>query len=990
MRGQTLNLLYIFGFLLLFSSCNKTNKSALTQGYHDLTSHYNSNWNANDKYKTAVKNINHKPGDDFDSLINLYSYENKAAAAVFGGDYDAIIKKATTSIQQHAISKWSDDNFFLMGMAHYLKGDYLKSADHFQYITSEYKTGYKDEFVNKDKLKKRAKKEREKKIKLKEKIKKEKKTENKTALKEALNARPHEKKLGAHPARSASVIMLARSYIKNQELDKAQSVLTFIEADRTIPDNYMTDFKLAQAEYFIASASEIKAIAPLKLAISEIKKKKERARPNYVLAQLYERNGFKDSAAAAYSAVLKCNPDYNMEFNAKLKIAELAAAGSSALEAKSILIKMARDGKNADMLDQIYYQLGRIYQNENNLAEAIVNYKKSLAKNKSNAKQKGLTYIALADIYYNDEAYRDARNYYDSTLTIINNKIAQYSIVKERSNILSNLVTQLNIIETEDSLQMIAKLGDAERKKRVSDIVFNELKAKEKEKEDKLKIESSALVSKLEVDDPSASFYFYNQNSRNKGYSAFKKTWGERKLEDNWRRGEKSFDASSSGTAGSSDTGSSDNVVSFEQKKEIDRINKLLPTSEDQIKKSNDRMIDAYFLLANAYKDDFNNLVKSIETFEKLLARFPANKYEVECYYNLYLLYGKTNNGPKATANRDKILKDFAASKFAQAINDPKAVSKVKSNDEVALEYYNTTYDLYSTKQYDQVISRSKEAIVKFKGTKLEASFAFLGAVSLGYTKKLDEYSIALDKFIKTYPTHPLKDKAAELMLYLSDIDKYRKEDSIASIGKAPDIIKSVVKDSVEVKKADIKKVEEVKEIIKEDSKKDKKDKKDKKIKEHFDDSLAAYTDSMAIVIRTDSLVKQGDLMPAGMDLSKFTRDEKAIHRLIIKPVKVDLANIDLINRIKEFDNKTPANKRLTVSNLLLNAETKIIVVKEFLDEASAMTYYNSLIASEDFLKGLNKKDYKIFVITAKNQSVAVGGNLLNEAYWFFKSNYPK
>jgi hypothetical protein len=198
------------------------------------------------------------------------------------------------------------------------------------------------------------------------------------------------------------------------------------------------------------------------------------------------------------------------------------------------------------------------------------------------------------------------------------------------------------------------------------------------------------------------------------------------------------------------------------------------------------------------------------------------------------------------------------------------------------------------------------------------------------------------------------------------------------------------VKDSVEVKKADIKKVEEVKEIIKEDSKKDKKDKKDKKIKEHFDDSLAAYTDSMAIVIRTDSLVKQGDLMPAGMDLSKFTRDEKAIHRLIIKPVKVDLANIDLINRIKEFDNKTPANKRLTVSNLLLNAETKIIVVKEFLDEASAMTYYNSLIASEDFLKGLNKKDYKIFVITAKNQSVAVGGNLLNEAYWFFKSNYPK
>ena len=991
MSGQKIKLLYLFCLLILISSCNKTNKSALTQGYHDLTSHYNSNWNAKDKYKTAIKNINNKPGDDFDSLINLYSYENKAAAAAFGGDYEAIIKKATTSIQLHAVSKWSDDNFFLMGMAHYLKGDYLKSADHFQYITSEYKTGYKDEFVNKDKLKKKAKKERAKKIKIKEKIKKEKESENKAALKDQLNARAHERKLGPHPARSSAVIMLARSYIQSKEFDKALSVLTFIEADRTIPDNYLTDFKLAQVEYFIAISNEAKAITPLKLSISEIKKKKNKARPSYVLAQLYERNGNKDSASAAYLTVLKCNPDYAMEFNAKLKIAELAATGSTTLEAKNILLKMARDGKNADLLDQIYYQLGRIYQNENNLAEAIVNYKKSLAKNKANTKQKGLAYFALADIYYNDEAYRDSRNYYDSTLTVINNKASQYSLVRERSNILTNLVTQLDIIETQDSLQEIAGLSDADRKKRIQNIVYNELKAREKEKEGIQKLESASLASKTDVDDPNnSSFYFYNLSTRNKGYSAFKRLWGDRKLEDNWRRGEKSFDASSGGIVSSSDSAGTGIEVSFEQKKEIERLNKLIPISDEQKKASNDKVIDAYFLLANAYKDDFNNLAKAIETFEKLLNRYPSNKYEAECYYNLYLLYSKTNNGAIATANREKILRDFASSKFAQAINDPKAVSKIKSLDEEAVEAYNATYVLFDKKQYEQVITKSKESVVTYKGNKLEPQFAFLGVLSLGYSKKLEDYSIALDKFIKTYPTHPLKDKAAELMLYLSDIDKYRKEDSIASLGKTPEIIKFVVKDSAVVKKADAKKVDDSKELIKEDSKKDKKDKKDKKLKEHFDDSLAAFTDSMAIVIQRDSMVKQGDLIPSGMDLSKFTKDEKAIHRLIIMPSKVELANVDLINRVKEFDNKTPINKRLTVTNLLLNAETKILVVKEFLDEATAMTYYNSLIASEELLKGLNKKEYKIFVITAKNQGAAVGGSLLNEAYWFFKTNYLK
>ncbi len=997
MVAKKVNLLYLFCVILMLYSCNKTNKSALTQGYHDLTAHYNSNWNANDKYKTVIKNIDHTPGDDFDSLINLYSYENKATAAAFTADYDAIIKKATMSIQQHEVSKWSDNNFLLMGMAHFLKGDYLKSADHFQYITSEYKTGYKNEYVNKKTLKKKIKKEKEKKNKLKAKIKKEKNSKDKAALKDELNARPHEKTLGSHPSRSAAVIMLARSYIKSQEFDKASSVLTFIEADKTIPDNYMPDFLLAQAEYYVAMHNEEKAIAPLKKAIAGIKKKKSKARPTFVLAQLYERIGGKDSAAMAYKAVLKSNPDYNMEFTAKLKIAELAASGTDAPEAKTILVKMARDGKNADMLDQIYYQLGKIYQKENNTPEAIVNFKKSLAKNKSNTRQKGLSLLALADIYYDDENYRDARNYYDSTLAVINNKATNYSTIKERSAKLDNLITQIDIIETQDSLTEIAQLSDADRKKRVQDIVFNELKAKEKEADDKQKLESASLTSKTDIGDPNSSFYFYNSSSRSKGYTTFKRLWGDRKLEDNWRRGEKSFDGSTTASSGGAgDSAADGGAINFEQKKEIDRINQLIPISEEQIKASDDKVIDAYFLLANGYKDDFNNWPKSIETFEKLLSKYPNNKYQVESYYNLYLLYAKVNNSAKSLAYKDKILKEYASSKFAQAITDPKSIIKVKSREEEATAYYNATYELFNQKKYDLVTSRSNEALTTFKGTKLEPQFAFLNAISLGYNKKYEEYKMALDHFISTYPTHPLKDKASELMLYLSDIDKYKREDSLANMSrKIPDAVKVIPKDSaVVVKKDEAKKPDESKSVVKEESKKDKKEKekekKAQKLKEHIEDSIAAYTDSIQAIARIDSLVRIGELMPPGMDLSMFAKDEKAVHRLIIKPIKAALVNTDLLNRIQDFETKTPAFKKLLVTSLLLNADNKLVLVKEFLDEATALTYYDAFMKSEEVFKGLNKKDFKIFIVTAKNQGIAVGANSIDAAFWFFKKNYLK
>jgi len=156
-------------------------------------------------------------------------------------------------------------------------------------------------------------------------------------------------------------------------------------------------------------------------------------------------------------------------------------------------------------------------------------------------------------------------------------------------------------------------------------------------------------------------------------------------------------------------------------------------------------------------------------------------------------------------------------------------------------------------------------------------------------------------------------------------------------------------------------------------------------------DSSAARRDTMHASAHTDTVkvVKPEDDMPAGMDLSKFTIDEKAPHRVAFRPRDINTAS-DLASRLKDFIAKHPAYAKYQVNSLFLSADTKLIVVKEFSDEAGAMNFYRDIMADADLFKGLTKSDFKIFVVSAKNQSTAVGENLLDNVYYFFKKNYLK
>jgi tetratricopeptide (TPR) repeat protein len=981
------NKIFALLVVVLFGSvaCHRTNKNALSEAFHDLTAHYNSEWNSNDRLRIVMNNIEKNPNDNYDSILNIHEFENLNTTKTYAGDYELMIKKSTFSVQQHESSKWTDNNFYLMGMAHFMKGDYTLAANHFQYITSELKEGYKDEYINKSKLKKKKKKEKEKVTKIKAKIKKQKKKGKKV---DDISTRPHEKALAFKPSRNPALVMLALSYVKNQEYDKANSVISYIEADSKFPDNYLADFYLTKSTFYIAQAKYENAVSPLLLGLKEIKKKREKARPTFVLAQLYKELNQPEEAIKQYENVLKLHPDYNMEFNSKLNIAIISAEGNgSSKKAKDILSKMSRDGKNAEMLDQIFYHLGKIAYKESNKIDAISNFKKSLLKNKSNTNQRGLSYVALANVYYDDEEYKLAKIYYDSSLVVLNKNAANYNQIKDRDEKLTRLVTQLDIIDTEDSLQALAELPEIERKKKLREIINAMLKAREKES--RTKVEGASNVNKTDVNETgSSSFYFNNSTARNRGYNSFKKQWGDIKLTDNWRRSEKS---NSDGSSTSSNPDDIDNAsASSDYRDELKKLQDALPLTPEQLKISNNKKIDAYFLLANIYKDDFDQKQKSIETFELLLSKYPENKYEVECYYNLYLLYANSNS-TKADQYRMAILNKFPTSLIAQSIKDPEFLKNQKSKEQLVEETYTDAYNLYTSGSYEQSYIKSKDGVIKYKGDKLEPKFAYLAVLNIGKQRKFEDFKMGLDNIIKTYPTHAVKEEAEKMLLYMSNMSDYLKQDSIINYTQAEaNRIKKEKEDRIIAEKQKATR-DSLKALVKVEPNKD--DKKDPKLDainkaQRIADSINVFKIDST---RNDSVLvyKSKYEMPEGMDLSKFTKEPTAIHRILIVPANIDLASTEFTNKLKAYNLSKPAYKKYLVGNLLLSATSKLITIKDFANEADAMAYYEEILKS-DAMKATKAGDYRVIVATAKNQSVAVGNGLLDNLYWFFKKNYLK
>ena len=770
MRFTKVLIFVAFCTILLIAGCSTTNHApAATEVYHDITGHYNAYFNANEKLKSVYLTMDKTHKDNYKEVLPLFTYSNPKEATSVTSDLEDIEKRLTKSVQVHKVSNWADDDFLMMGKANYIKGNYDKATAFFKYTTTEYKNGV-DYVKEMKKMGKVAKPTLKKKKVVKPKF--EQKLDDKGNLVlNKIDQRPSYTLMIHEPARAEALVWLAKTYSAQKKYSEASAIIQFMRSDDKFYTNLDPQVELTEAENFLNQKNYNDAIKPLEKFLTMTKKKSQRVRPVFILAQLYEKKGDYSKASEYYKEVLKNRPSYEMEFYAKIRRAKLGHKSGSNDEIKKLLITMSRDGKYKDYLDQIYYELGEIVLGENNRAEARKDFHKSVQASTKNADQKALSYLQLGRMDFEEEYYVTAKFFYDSTVQNMSKTDTAYDPTSARDKTLAKLVKEINTINTEDSLQRIAKMSSADRARFLKKLID----AKQKEADAKAAEKQSSKATNTDFIKPgggpsggpppsedASSFYFYNVTSRSNGYSEFLKKWGNRKLEDNWRRKDKSatqaentdeVDSTKAKLAANKDSAV---VLGGEEEKLLAG----LPMTPDKMDKSNAKLIDAYYALGTVYKDDLQSYRKATAAFEELNKRFPKNKLELESDYQLYLIYDRTKNTSKAEYYKNEILANFPNSTIAKYLKDPNYLAEVKKKENSLTTYYESAYKDYASGLYASAEQKCRDVDAQFKENKLRAKFDLLNAMALSKENRLTDYVEALNKIISKYPGTPEKDQA--------------------------------------------------------------------------------------------------------------------------------------------------------------------------------------------------------------------------------------
>ena len=719
-------------FLLLLTACTQYKDKFINRKYHDMTARFNVYFYANESLKEGVQTIEAGYKDDYTQLLPIFMYGDKETCKAIFPQMDRTIKKASTAIQRHAIKdkkskveipkacKWIDDCWNAIGKAHFYKREFFSAIEAFDYVQSAYKTKQKEE----------------------------------------------------------AWVWLMKSYNELNALTQTDNYVTLIKNDKKFPKEYKGHFHALYAEFYIkqGNGQYENAIKQLTEAIKYTKNKNSRARYHFILGQLYEEKGNHEKAMHNYKRVIELKPaKYDLTFYARMREALMNKDPESIELARHKLHKMAKDFKNNDLLDVIYYTLGQMDENENKMDDAYANYLVSAKKSINNPKQKAKSYLKLADISFEQENYIPSSCFYDSTIRLIKEDYPGYQDIKAKKVSLDTLVKCITVIKNEDSLQRVASMDTVTRTKFIKKIIQNTIDNEQDSIARKQNLSSGGGMpvgpnqpftpQAIQSGNGPADWYFYNPLLKASGLNDFIKRWGSnRKNEDNWRRSNK---AASAIVDDASDVKDSVKVVKKDtvipksnDRHQVDYYLKNLPLTQADRDSSNKRILNGYYALGSIYREQLNNSNKSAQTFETMDKRFPGNKYEAPSYYQLYRIYFQQKNEAKASDAKNFLMTNYPKSDYAKIINDPDFAKSINAKQSEVSDEYGVAYDAYVNKNYEVSYTKCSNAIVKYGKTKLTPKFAYLRALSSGYLYGIDSLEKNLTNVVVKYQSSEVYDMA--------------------------------------------------------------------------------------------------------------------------------------------------------------------------------------------------------------------------------------
>jgi len=727
--------------------CSTDKDAWVNRSYHNTTAKYNGYFNAGEIIKEAMDGHSETRIEDYSKIIPVFEYANEIESKSLYPAMDTAAKKCESVISRHSMPsekkgqyrktewcKWIDDNWLLIGKSQFYKRNFNDALKKFKYVEKQYsnRTIMYHATLWKAKTLIELEQYNDAEELLKELIEGE----------EAFNAEIE--RLAEEKKKEKEKKKKRKSSGRKKTTSKKKSSKKEEDSPPEYPKHFDRHIAPVYADLLIRKEEYPKAIEKLEEAIELEKNRTFKTRLIFILAQIHHKLGNQE-ASNLYAKVVKLNPEYDMAFQAKINRA-LAFSGGNKRGIKAELLKMLKDDKNVDYLDQIYFALADIELRDDNKKQGIEYLELSIANSNSNDEQKSKSFLRLGKLYYGEKNYIKAQQYYDSTMAVLPTTHPEFQNIESRNVSLSELVDNLNTIEKQDSIASLCALSEKELLSKIEDLI-----AEKRDEDERIKSEQENFIGTNPFNTPANSlpnkggvFWAWDNGLRGSGFNDFKQSWGSRTLEDDWRRKDKS----------SSEIG--ENGIDSEEEKEeytTEFYLKDLPCkNEKEMDIITADIVDALYNAGTIYKMKLDDSEAAKEPFSNLVQNYLPKPKAIAALYQLYLL----SSGAEKDRYKNQILNDYPNSEYAQLIKNPNYKQNEQLTKEKDAQLYADTYNQFLANNHSAVINTCDDVITNNNSNIFLCKFYYLKSMSIGKKNGGVDTNGELEKSLEDVVNHCL------------------------------------------------------------------------------------------------------------------------------------------------------------------------------------------------------------------------------------------
>lgn len=756
--------------MLVTGACSTKKNTATTRWWKSFNARYNTYYNGNLAFIDGSEEKENGNKDNFTEMIPFYMVGNKSSYDLGKANFDRAIEKSEKAIKLNSIKRrpeWTKNRrktakdiewlsrreynpflwkaWLLMGKSQFQKGNFDEAAATFSYMSRLY------------------------------------------ATQPAING----------IARS----WLARSYTELDWLYDAEDVITKMRRD-TMHYKAVNDWDYALASYYVKSRQYAEAVPYMRKAIKHERRRKQKARLWYLMGQMQTELGNRELAYKAYGKAIRQNPPYELEFNARIAQTEVMAAGRAKQMIRK-LRRMAASDNNKDYLDQVYYAIGNIYLAERDTTNAINAYEKGNKESTRGGIEKGVLSLKLGNLYWAKEKYNDARRCYGEAIGLLDKERPDYKELSDRSKVLDELVPYTDAVYLQDSLQVLAKLPEAERNAAI-DRVIEALK--KKEEEEKRAAQEAEVEKRLQeqgamgntagnnlkntatTTDKSGTWYFYNPQAVSQGKTSFQRQWGKRENVDDWQRvnrtvvnlnqdtaeneeaeeGDEPNDSIAAATVEGGEKTAEDGKAAADSAAADPHTREYymaqIPFTEEQKAESDNIIKDGLFNSGVIFKDKLSNLPLSEKALKRLTEQYTDYEKSDEAWYHLFLLYSLMGRHDIAANCLARMKADYPESNWTILLSDPYYVENSKFGVHIEDSLYGATYDAFKADRYGEVKANTKLSAERFPLGANRPKFIFIDGLSRLNEGDAEACVAALKEVVEKYPDSEVTELAGMII----------------------------------------------------------------------------------------------------------------------------------------------------------------------------------------------------------------------------------